>query len=85
MKKVLLTIISVCLIAASIFGLFAGASSLSDTMNVQEYKDKYAEEGLESTDTLDAGRDQLLDNEVFYPVALDTYTAAQFRYPEGKT
>ena len=26
MKKVLLTIISVCLIAASIFGLFAGVS-----------------------------------------------------------
>ena len=30
MKKVLLTIISVCLIAASIFGLFAGVSSFSD-------------------------------------------------------
>ena len=56
MKKVLLTIISVCLIAASIFGLFAGVSSFSDIMNVKEYKEKDAEEGLESIDTLDAGR-----------------------------
>jgi len=44
MKKVLLTIISVCLIAASIFGLFAGVSSFSDIMNVKEYKEKDAEE-----------------------------------------
>ena len=55
MKKVLLTIISVCLIAASIFGLFAGVSSFSDIMNVKEYKEKDAKEGLESIDTLDAG------------------------------
>ena len=48
MKKVLLTIISVCLIAASIFGLFAGVSSFSDIMNVKEYKEKDAEEGLEA-------------------------------------
>ena len=48
MKKVLLTIISVCLIAASIFGLFAGVSSFSDIMNVKEYKEKDAKEGLES-------------------------------------
>ena len=40
MKKVLLTIISVCLIAASIFGLFAGVSSFSDIMNVKEYKER---------------------------------------------
>lgn len=85
MKKVLLTIISVCLIAASIFGLFAGVSSFSDIMNVKEYKEKDAEEGLESIDTLDAGLDQLQENEGTYLAGVDTYTAGLISYSEGKT
>ena len=80
MKKVLLTIISVCLIAASIFGLFAGVSSFSDIMNVKEYKEKDAEEGLESIDTLDAGLDQLQENEGTYLAGVDTYTAGLVSY-----
>ena len=84
MKKVLLTIISVCLIAASIFGLFAGVSSFSDIMNVKEYKEKDAEEGLESIDTLDAGLDQLQENEGTYLAGVDTYTAGLISYSEGK-
>ena len=51
MKKVLLTIISVCLIAASIFGLFAGVSSFSDIMNVKEYKRKGRGRGVWSPST----------------------------------
>ena len=85
MKKVLLTIISVCLIAASIFGLFAGVSSFSDIMNVKEYKEKDAEEGLESIDTLDAGLDQLQENEGTYLAGVDTYTAGLVSYSEGKS
>ena len=85
MKKVLLTIISVCLIAASIFGLFAGVSSISDIMNVKEYKEKDAEEGLESIDTLDAGLDQLQENEGTYLAGVDTYTAGLVSYSEGKS
>ena len=85
MKKVLLTIISVCLIAASIFGLFAGVSSFSDIMNVKEYKEKDAKEGLESIDTLDAGLDQLQENEGTYLAGVDTYTAGLISYSEGKT
>ena len=85
MKKVLLTIISVCLIAASIFGLFAGVSSFSDIMNVKEYKEKDAEEGLESIDTLDAGLDQLQENEGTYLAGVDTYTAGLISYSEGKS
>ena len=85
MKKVLLTIISGCLIAASIFGLFAGVSSFSDIMNVKEYKEKDAEEGLESIDTLDAGLDQLQENEGTYLAGVDTYTAGLISYSEGKT
>ena len=85
MKKVLLTIISVCLIAASIFGLFAGVSSFSDIMNVKEYKEKDAKEGLESIDTLDAGLDQLQENEGTYLAGVDTYTAGLVSYSEGKS
>ena len=84
MKKVLLTIISVCLIAASIFGLFAGVSSFSDIMNVKEYKEKDAEEGLKSIDTLDAGLDKLQENEGTYLAGVDTYTAGLISYSEGK-
>ena len=85
MKKVLLTIISVCLIAASIFGLFAGVSSFSDIMNVKEYKEKDSKEGLESIDTLDAGLDQLQENEGTYLAGVDTYTAGLVSYSEGKS
>lgn len=66
MKKVLLTIISVCLIAASIFGLFAGVSSFSDIMNVKEYKEEDAKEGLEAIETLNDGLDLLQENEGTY-------------------
>lgn len=85
MKKVLLTIISVCLIAASIFGLFAGVSSISDIMNVKEYKEEDAKEGLDAIDTLNAGLDQLQENEGTYLAGVDTYTAGLISYSEGKT
>ena len=85
MKKVLLTIISVCLIAASIFGLFAGVSSFSDIMNVKEYKEEDAKEGLEAIETLNDGLDQLQEAEGTYLAGVDTYTAGLIAYSEGKT
>ena len=84
MKKVLLTIISVCLIAASIFGLFAGVSSFSDIMNVKEYKEEDAKEGLEAIETLNDGLDQLQEAEGTYLAGVDTYTAGLISYSEGK-
>ena len=85
MKKVLLTIISVCLIAASIFGLFAGVSSFSDIMNVKEYKEEDAKEGLDAIKELNAGLDLLQENEGTYLAGVDTYTAGQIAYSEGKS
>lgn len=84
-KKVLLTIISVCLIAASIFGLFAGVSSFSDIMNVKEYKEEDAKEGLDAIKKLNDGLDQLQENEGTYLAGVDTYTAGLISYSEGKT
>ena len=85
MKKVLLTIISVCLIAASIFGLFAGVTSISDIMNVKEYKEEDAKEGLDAIKKLNDGLDQLQENEGTYLAGVDTYTAGLISYSEGKT
>ena len=85
MKKVLLTIISVCLIAASIFGLFAGVSSFSDIMNVKEYKEEDAKEGLEAIETLNDGLDQLQENEGTYLAGVDTYTAGLISYSSTST
>ena len=46
MKKILLAILSLVLIAASIFGLFAGVASFKDVMNIKDYKTEDQESGL---------------------------------------
>ena len=45
MKKSLLVLLSVLLIAASIFGLFAGYKGVKEVMNVMEYKQDQADAG----------------------------------------
>ena len=85
MKKVLLTIISVCLIAASIFGLFAGVTGLQDAQNLSAYKTQDSEDGLAAVDTLLDGIAQLKENEDTYLAGVDTYTAGLISYSEGKS
>lgn len=86
MKKVLLTIISVCLIAASIFGLFAGVSSFSDIMNVKEYKEEDAKEGLDAIKELNAGLDLLQENEGTYLAGCGhLHCRSDRHYSEGKS
>ena len=46
MKKVLLAILSLCLIAASIFGLFSGVAGMKDVLNIKDYKEADQESGL---------------------------------------
>lgn len=85
MKKVLLTIISICLIAASVFGLVAGAQGLSDVMNVAEYKQEDAKEGLEViNDVLLPGIAQLKENEGTYTDGVSTYEAGLMQYTAGQ-
>ncbi len=85
MKKVLLTIISVCLIAASIFGLFAGVSQLQRHHECQRVQGGGRERGSGAIDTLNAGLDQLQENEGTYLAGVDTYTAGLISYSEGKS
>ena len=85
MKKVLLTIISICLIAASVFGLFAGVNGLQDVLNIKEYKEHDAEEGLEQiNDVLLPGIAQLKENEGTYTAGVSTYEAGLITYQNGQ-
>lgn len=85
MKKVLLTIISICLIAASVFGLFAGVNGIQDVLNVMEYKQEEAEEGLEQiNDQLLPGIAQLKENEGTYTDGVSTYEAGLITYQQGQ-
>lgn len=85
MKKVLLTIISICLIAASVFGLFAGVNGLQDVLSIKEYKEHDAEEGLEQiNDVLLPGIAQLKENEGTYTDGVGTYEAGLITYQNGQ-
>ena len=46
MKKGLLVLLSILLIAASIFGLFAGVKGVKEALNVAEYKADQGNAGL---------------------------------------
>lgn len=85
MKKVLLTIISICLIAASVFGLFAGVNGLQDVLSIKEYKEQDAEEGLEQiNDVLLPGIAKLKENEDTYTAGVGTYEAGLITYQNGQ-
>ena len=64
MKKILLTIISLCLIVASIFGLYSGVLGVKDVLgNLQTYKQAEANSGLRQIEEeLLPGIDQLSEN-----------------------
>ena len=78
MKKVLLAILSLCLIAASLFGLFTGVAGMKDVLNVKDYKTEDQESGLAAiNDELLPGIQQLRDN-------YDTYMDGVVQFEDGK-
>ena len=78
MKKVLLAILSLCLIAASLFGLFTGVNGMKDVLNVKDYKTEDQESGLAAiNDELLPGIQQLRDN-------YDTYMDGVAQFEDGK-
>ena len=78
MKKVLLTILSLLLVAASIFGIFAGVASLKDVLNIYDYKMADADSGRAAiNDQLLPGIQQLSDN-------YDTYMDGVKQFEDGK-
>ena len=78
MKKVLLAILSLCLIAASLFGLFTGVAGMKDVLNIKDYKTEDQDSGLaQINDELLPGIQQLKEN-------LDTYLDGVAQFEDGK-
>lgn len=78
MKKVLLAILSLCLIAASLFGLFTGVAGMKDVLNIKDYKTEDQDSGLEQiNDQLLPGIQQLREN-------LDVYLDGVAQVEDGK-
>ena len=84
MKRVFLTVCSICLILAGLFGLFTGAAGVQDAKNLQDYKTEDSEMGLEAVDMLLGGIEQLRANETTYSEGVSTYEAGLISYSEGK-
>ena len=63
MKQILRVILSLCLIAACVFGLYAGVLGAKDALNIQKYKTAEAESGLRQIEEeLLPGVEQLTEN-----------------------
>ncbi len=85
MKKVLLAILSLCLIAASIFGLFSGVAGMKDVLNIKDYKEADQESGLAAiNDQLKPGIQQLSENYDTYMEGVDTFEAGKAAYADGQ-
>ncbi len=85
MKRVFLTVCSICLILAGLFGLFTGAAGIKDAKNLQDYKTEDSELGLEAVDMLLGGIEQLRANETTYSEGVSTYEAGLISYSEGQS
>ena len=84
MKRVLLTICSICLVLACLFGLFAIVGGMKDVMAIQEYKTEQGNAGREGIAAARDGIAQLKENEDVYNQGVSTYNAGLAAYYAGK-
>ena len=85
MKKVLLAILSLVLIAACLFGLFAGVASMKDILNIYDYKMADADSGRAAiNDQLLPGIQQLKENYDTYMDGVDAFEAGKIQLADGK-
>ncbi len=84
MKRVLLMVCSICLVAACIFGLFACVAGVQDILNVKDYKTSDSETAKEGIETARDGIAQLSENQETYLSGADTYSAGLVSYNAGK-
>ena len=80
MKHTLLTVVSICLIAACVFGLVAGAGGMRDAKNAREDVQADAGEALRSMDELLDEISRLQDDEDTYTEGVSTYEAGLIDY-----
>ena len=84
MKHTLLTVVSICLIAACVFGLVAGAGGMRDAKNAREDVQADAGEALRSMDELLDEISRLQDDEDTYTEGVSTYEAGLIDYQNGE-
>jgi exonuclease VII small subunit len=85
MKKVILTIISICLILACLFNLYSGVVGIKDALAIKEYKEADAKKGLDQIENqLLPGIAQLKENESTYLTGVDRYEAGLVAYANGQ-
>lgn len=84
MKRVLLTICSICLVLACLFGLFAVIGGMKDVLNIQDYKTKQGEEGREGIKAAREGLALLKENEPTYLEGVQTFIEGQKTLAEGE-
>lgn len=84
MKRVLLTICSIVLVLACVFGLFACVAGLKDIMNINDYKNSDAETAREGIAAARDGIAQLQENEQVYIDGVGTYTSGLAEYAAGQ-
>lgn len=83
MKRVLLMVLSIILVLASIFGMFACVAGVRDILNINEYKNADAAYARENLVTARDGIAQLKENEQTYIEGVSTYTAGQQTLANG--
>ena len=84
MKKFLRFVLSLCLIAACIFGLLSAYAGVQDVLNIKAYKE---DDLARAQDGLEQARDgiaQLKENEQTYLDGVDTYTEGLAAYADGQ-
>lgn len=84
MKRVLLMVLSIVLVLASIFGMFACVAGVRDILNIKDYKLADSEFAKENLVAARDGIAQLKDNEQAYLDGYGTYTAGLASYAAGQ-
>ena len=84
MKRVLLMICSIILVAACVFGLFACVAGVKDIMNIKDYKTADSEVAKDGIAQARDGIAQLKENEQVYLDGVGQYSDGLAAYAAGK-
>lgn len=84
MKKLLRAILSLCLIAACIFGLLSVYGGFQDVLNIQDYKTADGDEAKEGIEMARDGLAQLMENETTYTEGVATYEDGLVQLADGR-
>lgn len=84
MKKLLRAILSLCLIAACIFGLLSVYGGFQDVLNIQDYKTADGDQAKEGIEMARDGLAQLMENETTYTEGVATYNDGLVQLADGR-